>query len=161
MIPWNKGLTKHDDYRVLTIAEKNKNKKATSETLANMSTAQLGKIPWNKGLIGIKGTPCSDENKEYYRNLYKDKPRTEKDKQAIKDGWKIKHQSGYEVWNKGKTGVQVREGIPCVFISPEGQEFTYRTFKEGCVKHELARSAMSRIKNTSRTHKGWRVRTLA
>jgi hypothetical protein len=115
---------------------------------------------WNKGKKGLQGTPCSEKNKEYYRSLYKNKSRPEADKKAMKEGWKKKYQSGYQVWNKGKTGVQIKEGLNCEFISPDGILYRYNTFKEGCEHHNLARSAMCRIKNTDKTHKGWKARTI-
>ncbi len=115
-------------------------------------------VPWNKGLTGTKGNPCSDNNKEYFRNLYKGISRSEDAVQKMKTSWKKKFDEGYSVWNKGKTGVQVREGLPCIFISPIGETFTYSSFKEGCNQHGLARSAMCRIKNTEKTHKGWKAK---
>ena len=116
--------------------------------------------PWNKNIKGYKGTPCSEKTKEYFSNLYKNKQRPESDKMAMREGWKKLKESGYEPWNKGKTGVQIKEGLACVFISPENKSFKYYTFKEGCEQHNLCRSAMSRIKNTEKTHKGWKAMTI-
>jgi hypothetical protein len=114
---------------------------------------------WNKGKVGLPGHPCSEQNKEYYRSLYEKKPRPQTAKESMKRGWKKKYQSGYQVWNKGKTGVQIKEGLRCEFISLDGTIYGYATFKEGCEKHNLSRSAMCRVKNTDKTHKGWRAKT--
>jgi len=115
--------------------------------------------PWNKNIKGYKGTPCSDKTKEYFRNIYKDKPRSESAKQAMREGWDRLKKEGYTPWNKGQTGVQKKEGISCIFISPDNESFKYSTFKEGCEQHGLSRSVMCRIKNTEKTHKGWKATT--
>lgn len=116
--------------------------------------------PWNKGLTGLPGTPCSDERRDYFRSLYTGKPRSEEDKQAMRDGWVKKYDEGHVVWNKGVKGTGKKEGIECSFISPTGEIFKYKTFKEGCESHGLHRSAMSKIKNTDKKHKGWSAKTL-
>lgn len=112
--------------------------------------------PWNKGLTGVTtNLPLSEENKQKLRNLWKDKPRPEEHKQAMKQGWQRIKEQGYQPWNKGKTGVY-KSGKPVIITSPDGKEYRYDRLKDGCNELGLIYSTMSSVNTGKRQDwKGW------
>jgi len=61
---WNKGLTKETNTIIAKYAEVMTGKKFTKEHIENMSKAQKGNIPWNKGIYTSK-------TKKWYHRLRK------------------------------------------------------------------------------------------
>lgn len=109
--------------------------------------------PWNKGLTGLKGNPVSQETKEKLRqqNIGKKKSQETKEKMS-------KNMKGRIPWNKGKSLPTSAASIPCVFVSPEGIEFMYSSYRQGCLAHNLPTSKISELKNgIINSYKGWKV----
>lgn len=117
-------------------------------------------VPWNKGVIGIKGTPCKEKTKDYFRSLYKGKSRPASAIDAMKEGWKKAKENGHRPWNHGiSTGIATRS-MPCTFISPDGIEYKYSSCKQGCIAHNLPTSKMSNVKTGKLSqYKGWKIKT--
>lgn len=137
------------------------NQKVTSR-IYNYLRANGLFIPWNKGKTGLKGKPCSDENKKLYSSLHKGKKRTSEDKEKMKQGWKKKKESGYRVWNKGiKTNKTSATAIECIFVDPTGFKYEYKSMRQGCLALRLPTCKISEVKTGKRSHyKGWTVQII-
>jgi hypothetical protein len=98
----------------------------TEETRRKMSSSLIGRTPWNKGILGIKGTPCSESSKKKLSEAMTGKKLSEEHKKKLSDAMtgkvpseetreKIseamkKSLSSREPWNKGKLiGVRSEE----------------------------------------------------
>lgn len=108
---------------------------------------------------GASGAIRSDEEKELLRNCHKGKKRSDQDKQKMKKGWQKLKENGYVPHNKGKNGPTSAKAIPCIFISPTGEEFPYVSFRQGCLINGLSTSTMSGVKNGRHRHcNGWKIK---
>jgi hypothetical protein len=118
---------------------------------------KLNIIPWNKGLVGIKGHPCAEELKESMRKLHIGKKRNISHIEAMKKGWDKLKRKGYTPWNKGITGI-VKFDNPITLISPTGERKPYRTLREGCDDNDLIYTKMSAINaRGSGQNNGWTI----
>jgi hypothetical protein len=122
-------------------------------------TVKENKKPWNIGTKGRYPYPnkTPDHVKQYLSNLHKGKKRSKEDIEKMKEGWKKRKETGYTVWNKGKT-IPGTRNVKCKFISPDGIEYFYNSQKEGCVAHGLPTDKISQVKTGNlKNYKGWRV----
>jgi hypothetical protein len=93
--------------------------------------------------------------------MNKGKQRPQEHIEAMKAGWERKKKEGYVPHNKGKTYGPSKKAISCIFISPTGEEFSYASFRQGCLAHNLPTSMISEVKNGKLPHcRGWQVKAL-
>lgn len=119
---------------------------------------KLNIVVWNKGLVGLPGHPCSDKNKELYKQLHTGKKRSNEDILAMRIGWDKRKQQGYTPHNKGIRGL-IKIDHPITLISPEGEHKTYRTLKDGCVDNNLIYTKMSAINSQEHgQNNGWTIK---
>jgi hypothetical protein len=91
--------------------------------------------------------------------MNKGKQRPKEHIEAMRAGWERKKQKGYIPHNKGKKYGPSAKAISCVFISPTGEEFSYPSFRQGCLAHNLPVSMISKVKNRKLSHcRGWKVK---
>ena len=81
--------------------------------------------------------------------------------EKMKEGWSKKKQEGYTPWNKGKSMPPSAKAVACIFIAPDGTEYTYPSFRQGCIFHQLPANKISEVNTGVLTnYKGWTVRTI-
>lgn len=130
--------------------------KITSRAFAALKSAG----PWNKNLKGqYFGNPRTEEEKEHLRQLHKGKKRSDADIAHMKKGWQALKEKGYTPHNKGKKYGPSAKAIACVFVSPCGTEYSYPSYRQGCMSHNLSTSMISAVKNGTMTNcKGWTLK---
>lgn len=77
-----------------------KGQKTSAETKLKQSLARMGKSPWNKGLLGYKNKPCTEERKQKISASRLGIVFSEAHIARLREA-----HLGQSAWNKGKTGV--------------------------------------------------------
>jgi hypothetical protein len=102
------------------------NKKHTEESLDRMRKAKKGQVPWNLGIpreesvklaISIANTGNEAWNKG--------QPRSDEDRQRMKDGWERKKAEGYTPHNKGKPTPKTMQCEHCGQMVAKGHHTRY------------------------------------